>query len=282
MRFVLSRLTGAQKVKDHSTALRVRKRAAFGTSPVGNGLERAVPVNGTPAEHQHFARFNSMRYMLLGRGEREAQALKQSNRAHILALEHGEEAADSVVFDKLREHRLDRLARKAATPVGAGQHVGDGRATVRADCRLHISDELGRRKAYDPVEPLFLPIPRAPGLELPESGMQPLWRWRRRVLVFIDRWIAEDHEHFLGVCCGLWLERETASDQGPHARCNGLSQPAIRKGFADYDVAHWSPTRSPKPVECIGKPNGPAVISIRGTIFVAIRKRRRPRPNPSQ
>src|SRR5450759_631127 len=125
--------------------------------------------------HQHLANLRFMCHMLLGRGQRETQALEQAHRAEIVALEDGKEAADFVVLDKLRDHRFDSAVPKAATPVCAGQLVGDGRVS-RADCCLNITDKLGSWNPDDPVEPLFAAVRRASCLELRVAGAQPFKR----------------------------------------------------------------------------------------------------------
>src|SRR3981081_1049023 len=92
----------------------------------------------------------------LSRGWREAQALEQAHRAKIVAFEPSGEAAYLVALAKLGDHGLDSSARKPATPVSAGQLVGDGCAAVGIHRRLDIADQLGSWKAGDPVEPLLL------------------------------------------------------------------------------------------------------------------------------
>src|ERR1700682_1028445 len=167
-----------------------------------------------------------MGHTLLGRGQREAQALKQAHRAEIVALEHGEEAADFVMLDKIRDHRFDSAAPKASTPVSAGQLVGDGRVTSRADCCLNITDELGSWNPDDPVKPLFVAVRRESCLELLVAGAQPFKRWWWLVLVFVDCWVAEDHEHLLRVRRDLWLQRKTSGLDDAHARVTVHDAPA--------------------------------------------------------
>src|SRR6266567_1897183 len=105
------------------------------------GTMKSLSCAPVLAAHQHLASLSFMCNMLLGRGQRETQALKQTRGAEIVALEHSEEAADFVAPDKLRDHRLDSAAPKATTPVSAAQFVGDSRVS-RADCCLNITDEL--------------------------------------------------------------------------------------------------------------------------------------------
>src|SRR5467141_4329023 len=131
----------------------------------------------------------------LSRGWREPQALEQAHRAKILAFEYRGELAYLIALNQLGDHGLDGLAREPATPVSAGQLVGDGCAAVGIHRRLNIADQLGSWKADDPVEPLFLTIPRPPRFELREPDAQPFERRRRFVLILVDRRVAEDSEH---------------------------------------------------------------------------------------
>src|SRR2546430_1390679 len=161
-----------------------------------------------------------MCHMLLERGQRETQALKQAHRAKVVALKHGEEAADFVVLDKLRDHGFNSAAPKAATPVSAGQLIGDSRVTFGADCCLNITDELESWNPDDPVEPLFAAIRRESCLELCQPRAQPFKRWGWLVLVFVDCWVAEAHEHLLRMRRDLWLQRKTSGLDDAHARSN--------------------------------------------------------------
>src|SRR5258708_19889995 len=103
-----------------------------------------------------------MLHVLLRRCRRETQALEQAHRTKIFAFEHGGEAAYPVVPDKLGDHRLNGLAREAATPVSAGQLVGDCRARIGMHRCLNVTDELESRDTAYPVEPIVLPLPPHP------------------------------------------------------------------------------------------------------------------------
>src|SRR6266513_1587550 len=168
------------------------------------------------ALHPHLARFNLMLPVPLSRGWRETQALEQAHRAKIRAFEHGGEIVYLIALDQLGDHGLDSLPREPATPVSAGQFVGDGRAALGVHGCLNIADQLGTRKADDPVEPLFLAIRRQPRLELREPGAQPFDRRRRFALVLVDRRVAEDSEHLMRMRRGLRLQREAVSLDHAH------------------------------------------------------------------
>ncbi len=73
-----------------------------------------------------------------------------------------------------RRHGFDSLARKAATPVSAGQLVGDSCATSRTNCCLNIADEFGTWKANGPVKPTLGAVCGEPCLEFCEPGAQPI------------------------------------------------------------------------------------------------------------
>src|SRR5882762_5449606 len=152
----------------------------------------------------------------LSRGWREPQALEQAHRAKIPAFEYRGELAYLIALNKLGDHGRDSLAREPATPVSAGQLVGDGCAAGGIDGRLNIADQLGARQADHPVEPLLLTIRRPPRFELREPGAQPFERRRRFVLILVDRRVAEDSEHLFRMRCGLWLQREAASLDDVH------------------------------------------------------------------
>src|SRR5882762_2731830 len=83
----------------------------------------------------------------LSRGWREPQALEQAHRAKIPAFEYRGELAYLIALDQLGDHGLDGLAREPATPVSAGQLVGDGCAAGAIDGCLNIADQLGARQA---------------------------------------------------------------------------------------------------------------------------------------
>src|SRR5437773_1007789 len=91
-----------------------------------------------------------------------AAALEQAHRAKIPAVQHGGQAAYLIALDKLCDHRFDCPAREAATPVSAGQLVGNSRPPVGMQRCLNVADELGAREPDDPVEPPFPAARRAP------------------------------------------------------------------------------------------------------------------------
>src|SRR6266571_8709713 len=168
--------------------------------------------------HQHLAGLDLLLRVLLWRSEGETQALEQAHRAEISALEHSRQAAHSIVLGKLGNHGLDGLAREAATPVGAGQLVGDSCMAVGAHRCLNITDKLGSWNADGPIKPLFLTVGRQPRLELRKPRAQPFERRRRLVFELVDRRVTEDREHLLRVRRGLRLEREAGRLDDVHTR----------------------------------------------------------------
>src|SRR5215831_13429410 len=110
----------------------------------------------------------------------------------------------TIVVSKLGHHRLDRATRKAPSPVRARQFIRDCSLTVRLNGRLHVADQLRSRKTDNPVQPLLGAIGRRPRFEPSETFAKPFERRRRPIFILVDRWIAEYHEHFLGMRHSLW------------------------------------------------------------------------------
>src|SRR6266581_2566624 len=152
--FCSSRIAGASSIVADMISMYLSARTIGWSTPWSAALDIVA--------HQHLAGLDPLLRVLLWRSGGETQALKQAHRAEVSALEHSRQAAHLVVLDKLGNHSLDSLVREAATPVSAGQLVGDSCMAVGAHRCLNITDKLGNWNADDPIEPLFLTVGRQP------------------------------------------------------------------------------------------------------------------------
>ena len=122
-------------------------------------------------------------------------------------------------------------AADALAPMPACEFVGYECRGLAQDRRLDVARKTTRRQAYDPVEPTFGTVGRAPGFELSVPALQPLERWRRPVLELVDGGVAEHLEHFRGVAGHLGFQTEVPCAQRVHGRrILEAVMPAVRAG----------------------------------------------------
>ena len=154
--------------------------------------------------------------MSLRRRSHEAKAHKKSVRTKVGGLQNRDDVAHLVGRGNLFNHGSNCFTCEPTAPIGARKLVGDGSSAIRTHRSLNITDRATAWSANDPIEPAFATVGGGAPLKQFETGAQPFDRRRRFVFMFVDRRIAEDGEHFVGVRGDLWLKDKAVNRESTH------------------------------------------------------------------